>query len=151
MERAREKEVEKERKVLEKEKEKKKKKKKKWEKMWKEWSAEKERPQLWYRATARCLGLKPKDVKATVECMMAMAAYHMEKHGSFKLAGYINMKLKVRPAKPARKGVNPFTRTLHLQHAASIEDRATAQEPVGHTEGFAGIVRQHPDRNRGRN
>ena len=87
--------------------------KKKLEKMLKEWRAEKERPQLWYRATARCLGLKPNDVKATIECMMAMAAYHMKKHGSFKLAGYINMKLKVIPAKPARKGVNQFTKAPH--------------------------------------
>merc|ERR1712209_312778 len=33
-----------------------------------------------------------------------------KKHGSFKLAGMLALKLKKKPATPARKGVNPFTK-----------------------------------------
>ena len=32
------------------------------------------------------------------------------RNGSFKVAGALNLKLKKKPAKPARKGVNPFTK-----------------------------------------
>merc|ERR1712151_1115078 len=34
----------------------------------------------------------------------------VEKAGSFKIAGALNLKLKSKPATPARKGVNPFTK-----------------------------------------
>merc|ERR1719281_2099632 len=34
----------------------------------------------------------------------------MKKNGNFKLGGVLNMKLKKKPATPARKGVNPFTK-----------------------------------------
>merc|ERR1712050_371670 len=34
----------------------------------------------------------------------------LEKNGAFKLAGSLNLKLKSKPATPARKGVNPFTK-----------------------------------------
>merc|ERR1719446_1833252 len=56
------------------------------------------------------MGLKPKDVKAAVEGLLALAAAQLKKNGSFKVAGMLNMKLKVRPATKARKGVNPFTK-----------------------------------------
>merc|ERR1711924_224566 len=34
----------------------------------------------------------------------------IKKNGSFKLGGMLNLKLKKKPATPARKGVNPFTK-----------------------------------------
>jgi nucleoid DNA-binding protein len=49
-------------------------------------------------------------VKAVVEGIMDVAAAELKKNGSFKLAGALNMKLKKKPARPARKGVNPFTK-----------------------------------------
>merc|ERR1711862_822951 len=61
-------------------------------------------------SVAESTGLKPKDVKGSVEGVLAVAADQLKKAGSFKLAGMLNLKLKVRPAKPARKGVNPFTK-----------------------------------------
>merc|ERR1719188_964888 len=63
-----------------------------------------------YNSVAETTGLKAKDVKGVVEGIMAVAAEELKKSGSFKLGGALNMKLKKRPAKPARKGVNPFTK-----------------------------------------
>merc|ERR1712070_1138873 len=34
----------------------------------------------------------------------------MKKTGAFKLGGCLNLKLKKKPARPARKGINPFTK-----------------------------------------
>jgi len=63
-----------------------------------------------YGSVAETTGLKAKDVKAVVEGIVAVAAEQLKKSGSFKLAGALNMKLKKKPATPARKGVNPFTK-----------------------------------------
>merc|ERR1712157_433022 len=63
-----------------------------------------------YSAVAETAGLKPKDVKAAVEGLLAVAAAQLKKQGSFKVAGCVNLKLKNKPATPARKGVNPFTK-----------------------------------------
>merc|ERR1711862_584155 len=63
-----------------------------------------------YGAVAETTGLKTKDVKGVVEGIVAVAAEELKKNGSFKLAGVLNMKLKKKPATPARKGVNPFTK-----------------------------------------
>merc|ERR1712125_235920 len=63
-----------------------------------------------YQSVAETTGLKTKDVKGTVEAIMGVASEELKKTGSFKLAGMLNMKLKKKPATPARKGVNPFTK-----------------------------------------
>merc|ERR1719389_593274 len=63
-----------------------------------------------YSSVAETMGLKPKDVKAAVEGLLGLAAAQIKKTGSFKVAGMLNLKLKVKPATPARKGVNPFTK-----------------------------------------
>merc|ERR1712195_351483 len=63
-----------------------------------------------YSSVAETLGLKPKDVKAAVEGLVAVAAAQIKKNGSFKVAGMLKLKLKVKAARPARKGVNPFTK-----------------------------------------
>merc|ERR1719163_1644572 len=63
-----------------------------------------------YSSVAETMGLKPKDVKAAVEGLLGLAAAQVKKNGSFKVAGALNLKLKVKPAAPARKGVNPFTK-----------------------------------------
>merc|ERR1711939_749172 len=54
--------------------------------------------------------LKPKQVKAVVTAYLELAAGELKKNGKFKLGGLLNMKLKKRPARPAKKGVNPFTK-----------------------------------------
>merc|ERR1719158_2815658 len=63
-----------------------------------------------YASVAESGGLKPKDVKAAVEGLLAIASEQLKLHGSFKIAGALNLKLKKKPAVPARKGVNPFTK-----------------------------------------
>merc|ERR1711934_103248 len=63
-----------------------------------------------YSSVAETLGLKPKDAKAAVEGLIAVAADELKKHGSFKLGGMLKVKLKKKPATAARKGVNPFTK-----------------------------------------
>merc|ERR1719359_1529539 len=63
-----------------------------------------------YGAAAEAAGLKPKDVKAAIEGLMSVAAKELKKSGSFKVGGMLNLKLKKKPARPARKGVNPFTK-----------------------------------------
>merc|ERR1711982_232138 len=61
-----------------------------------------------YRAVAESTGVKPRDVKGALEAYVGVAADQIKKNGSFKLCGALNLKLKKTPAKPARKGVNPF-------------------------------------------
>merc|ERR1739849_45808 len=63
-----------------------------------------------YASVGESTGLKDKQVKQCVEAYMALAAAQLKTSGSFKLAGAINMKLKKKPARPAKKGVNPFTK-----------------------------------------
>merc|ERR1719158_1760243 len=63
-----------------------------------------------YVSVAEKAGLKSKEVKAAIEGLMAVAAAQLKKSGSFKVGGAINLKLKSKPARPARKGVNPFTK-----------------------------------------
>merc|ERR1712066_662068 len=63
-----------------------------------------------YASVSESTGLKGKQVKECVEAYMALAAAQLKTSGSFKLAGAINMKLKRKPARPAKKGVNPFTK-----------------------------------------
>merc|ERR1712184_77377 len=62
-----------------------------------------------YASVAETTGLKTKDVKGAVEGLLAVAADQLKKNGSFKIGGALNLKLKSKPARPARKGVNPFT------------------------------------------
>jgi len=63
-----------------------------------------------YAKTADAAELKPKQVKAVVVAYIELAAAELKKNGKFKLGGVLNMKLKKKPAKAARKGVNPFTK-----------------------------------------
>merc|ERR1712188_113740 len=63
-----------------------------------------------YSSVAETTGLKSKDVKAVMEGIIEIAAEQLKKNGSFKLAGALNLKLKKKPARAARKGVNPFTK-----------------------------------------
>merc|ERR1719465_400093 len=61
-----------------------------------------------YSSVAETTGLKSKDVKAVMEGIIEIAAEQLKKNGSFKLAGAF--KLKKKPARPAKKGIDPFTK-----------------------------------------
>merc|ERR1740127_11683 len=51
--------------------------------------------------------LRPGDV---VNALFGVACAEIKKNGNFKLGGMLNLKLKKKPATPAKKGINPFTK-----------------------------------------
>merc|ERR1712070_1349617 len=61
-------------------------------------------------SVAETNGLKNKEVKGVIEALFAVACGEIKKNGSFKLAGMLNLKLKKKPATPAKKGITPFTK-----------------------------------------
>merc|ERR1712028_323603 len=61
-------------------------------------------------SVAETNGLKNKQVKGVVESLFGVACAEIKKNGTFKLAGMLNLKLKKKPATPAKKGINPFTK-----------------------------------------
>merc|ERR1712169_93146 len=63
-----------------------------------------------YSSMGETTGLKTKDVKAVLEGIIEVAAQELKKNGRFKLAGALNLKLKKKKARKARRGVNPFTK-----------------------------------------
>merc|ERR1712178_532094 len=63
-----------------------------------------------FAKVAEATELKPKQVKGAISTYLELAAAELKKNGKFKLGGILNMKLKKKPARPARKGVNPFTK-----------------------------------------
>merc|ERR1719408_110097 len=63
-----------------------------------------------YRAVSETTGVNARDVKGTVEAYISIAATQVKKTGAFKVGGALNLKLKSKPARAARKGVNPFTK-----------------------------------------
>merc|ERR1712138_190756 len=85
-----------------------------------------------YGSAAETTGLKSKDVKAVVEGIVTIAAEQLKKNGSFKFAGALNLKLKKKPARPARKGINPFTKEpcVFKANPASKTVRALAMKKL---------------------
>merc|ERR1719343_164281 len=63
-----------------------------------------------YQSVADSSGLERKDVKVAMEAYMDICASELKKTGSFKIGQSLKLKLKQKPATPARKGVNPFTK-----------------------------------------
>merc|ERR1712036_29132 len=61
-------------------------------------------------SVAETNGLKNKQVKGVIDALFSVACGEIKKNGSFKLAGMLNLKLKKKPATPAKKGINPFTK-----------------------------------------
>merc|ERR1711964_197074 len=61
-------------------------------------------------SVAESNGLKNKQVKGVIEALFGVACGEIKKNGNFKLAGFLNLKLKKKPASPAKKGINPFTK-----------------------------------------
>merc|ERR1712139_645513 len=61
-------------------------------------------------SVAETNGLKNKQVKGVIESLFGVATNEIKKKGNFKLAGMLNLKLKKKPATPAKKGINPFTK-----------------------------------------
>merc|ERR1712083_333137 len=63
-----------------------------------------------YRTVSETTGVKARDVKGALDAYVSLVATQVKKNGAFKLGGALNLKLKKTAARPARKGVNPFTK-----------------------------------------
>jgi len=63
-----------------------------------------------FSAVATKSGLKSKDVKAVIVTYMELAASELKKNGTFKIGGWLKLKLKKTPARPVRKGVSRITK-----------------------------------------
>ena len=61
-----------------------------------------------YAKVAKSLGLTAKDVQVAVTSFFKLAATELKIHGSFKVAGMLNMKINIQKALPERKGWNRF-------------------------------------------
>ena len=61
-------------------------------------------------SVAETNGLKNKQVKGVVDALFGVACAEIKKNGNFKLAGMLNLKLKKKPATPAKKGIHPLTK-----------------------------------------
>lgn len=55
-------------------------------------------------------GVTKKVAAAVMEALGAEMAASLKRHGKFKLNGWLNLATKRTPAKPARDGINPFTK-----------------------------------------
>jgi DNA-binding protein HU-beta len=51
-----------------------------------------------------------KQVKAAIEALVAVAYKELKKTGLFVLPGFAKFVVVKKPARPARKGINPFTK-----------------------------------------
>jgi DNA-binding protein HU-beta len=51
-----------------------------------------------------------KQVKAAIEALTAVAYKELKKSGLFVLPGFAKFVVVKKPARPARKGINPFTK-----------------------------------------
>merc|ERR1711974_595843 len=90
-------------------------------------------------------GVKARDVKGAMEAYMGVAADQLKKNGSFKMGGMLNLKLKKKPATPARKGVNPFSKEPCVGKAkpASKTVRVLAMKKLREAINKAGPERHH--------
>ena len=77
-----------------------------------------------YMPLAFELGLTPKDVMIAIEAYMGLAAKQLKKNGSFKVGNMLNLKLKVIPARRARKGVKakPAKKTVTARPTKKFKD-----------------------------
>ena len=57
------------------------------------------------------------EVDGVIDALFDVACAELKKNGNFKLAGMLNLKLKKKPATPAKKGINPFTKELSVFNA----------------------------------
>jgi nucleoid DNA-binding protein len=71
-------------------------------------------------------GTPKKTVKAVFEALAEIGHKELKKNGAFVLPGFAKFVVKKKPARPARKGINPFTKepTVFAAKPASKTVRA---------------------------
>ena len=70
-----------------------------------------------------------KHVKAVVEHLVAVGHRELKKAGVFVLPGFAKFVVVKKPARPARKGINPFTKQEQM-FAAKPASKAVKARPV---------------------
>jgi DNA-binding protein HU-beta len=70
-----------------------------------------------------------KQVKSIVEALVATGHKELKKSGTFVLPGFAKFVVVKKPARPARKGINPFTK-LEQTFAAKPASKSVRARPV---------------------
>ena len=70
-----------------------------------------------------------KHVKQIVETLVSVAHKELKKSGTFVLPGFAKFVVVKKPAKPAHKGINPFTK-LEQTFAAKPASKTVRARPV---------------------
>jgi nucleoid DNA-binding protein len=73
--------------------------------------------------------LSKKHVKTIVEALVEVGHKELKKTGTFVLPGFAKFVVVKKPAKPARKGINPFTK-LEQTFAAKPASKSVKARPV---------------------
>jgi len=83
------------------------------------------------KAIAEAVGeeVSPKHLKAVVEHLVAVGHKELKKAGTFVLHGFAKFVVVKKPAKPARKGINPFTKQEQT-FAAKPASKSVRARPV---------------------
>jgi nucleoid DNA-binding protein len=74
-------------------------------------------------------GLSRKHAKQVVEALIAVGHKELKKNGLFVLHGFAKFVVVKKPARPAREGVNPFTKEKQM-FAARPASKAVRARPV---------------------
>ncbi len=74
-------------------------------------------------------GLSRKQVKIVVETLMTVAHKELKKTGVFVLPGFAKFVVVKKPARPAREGINPFTKEKQ-KFAAKPASKGVRARPV---------------------
>jgi DNA-binding protein HU-beta len=73
--------------------------------------------------------LSRKHVKEVVEAVVAIGHKELKKNGVFVLPGFAKFVVVKKPARPAREGINPFTKEKQM-FAAKPASKAVRARPV---------------------
>jgi nucleoid DNA-binding protein len=74
-------------------------------------------------------GLSRRQVKDIVEALVAVGHKELKKNGVFVLHGFAKFVVVRKPARPAREGINPFTKEKQM-FAAKPASKAVRARPV---------------------
>jgi DNA-binding protein HU-beta len=74
-------------------------------------------------------GASRKDVKAVIETLIEIGHKELKKNGLFLLPGFAKFVVVKKPARPARKGINPFTKEP-TTFAAKPASKAVKARPI---------------------
>ena len=81
-----------------------------------------------------------KDVKAVIETLTEIGHKELKKNGVFLLPGFAKFVVVKKPARPARKGINPFTKQAEKKRTKislkkkTFQVRNITEGPFGNTE-----------------